>query len=80
MKRTSLTLTDEIAGALEREARRRDLSVSEVVRQALAKHLGIGRDEPRSIPFAALGRSGHRTTGRDFEDVLAEEWSPDRDR
>ena len=80
MKRTTITLTDELSLALEREARRRRLSLSEVVREALADHMGLTKDGPRPLPFAALGKSGHRSTARDFEDVLAAEWSDDRDR
>jgi Ribbon-helix-helix protein, copG family len=78
MKRTTITLSDELATALARESRRSGISVSEVTRRALASHLGL--DAPRRLPFAALGKSGHRHTARDLEEVLAEEWSPDRDR
>jgi Arc/MetJ-type ribon-helix-helix transcriptional regulator len=80
MKRTTVTLPDDLAGALEREARRRRLSVSQVTREALAAHLGLDGDEPRRLPFAALGASGHRTTGRDLEELLAAEWTRARRR
>jgi hypothetical protein len=78
MKRTTITLTDELATALERETRRSGTSASEVARRALASHLGL--DAPRPIPFAALGKSGHRHTARDLEQLIADEWSRDRDR
>ena len=74
MKRTTISLTDELAVLLEREARRRGVSVSEVARQALATHFGPSGDQPRKLPFAALGKSGYRHTARDFEEILAEEW------
>ena len=74
MKRTTVTLPDDLAGALAREARRRNVSVSEVTRDALAEHLGMGSDRPRSLAFAALGRSGHRNTARDMESLLEREW------
>ena len=74
MKRTTITLPEELATAVSREARRRHVSVSEVTREALAAHLGLSGDEPRQLPFAALGASGHRTTARDFEEILAAEW------
>jgi predicted transcriptional regulator len=74
MKRTTVSLTDDIARALEREARRRNLSASEITRDALSRHLGLVAGEPRALPFAALGRSGHTTTGRDMEDLLEREW------
>lgn len=80
MKRTTVTLPDELATALEREARRRRLSISEVTRQALAEHLRIVAGEPRKLPFAALGRSGRRNTAQDAEEILADLWSRDRDR
>jgi Arc/MetJ-type ribon-helix-helix transcriptional regulator len=79
MKRTTITLPEELAGALEREARRRRVSVSQVTREALAAQLGLA-GEPRSLPFAALGASGHRTTARDLEDILAAEWTRARRR
>jgi Arc/MetJ-type ribon-helix-helix transcriptional regulator len=74
MKRTTVSLPDELADAVVREARRRHQSVSEVTREALARHLGLVADGPRDLPFASLGRSGHRTTGRDMEELLAAEW------
>ena len=80
MKRTTISLPDDLAVALEREAQRRRLSVSYVVREALQAQLGLAGDKPRKLPFAALGGSGHRNTARDFEEILAAEWSPDRDR
>jgi plasmid stability protein len=81
MKRTTLSLPDDLAQALTREARRQSTSVSAIARDALAKHLHLVPGEARPLPFAALGHSGHRTTARDMEDMLAREWDDDaRDR
>jgi predicted transcriptional regulator len=74
MKRTTISLPDDLASALAREARRRDRSISDVAREALVRHLGLAGDEARTLPFAALGRSGHHSTGRDMEELLASEW------
>jgi hypothetical protein len=74
MKRTVISLPDEVASLLESEARRRDISVSQVMRQALLAYLGVSETPPRSIPFAALGSSGQRHTARDIEEILAAEW------
>jgi len=74
MKRTTISLPDELAQALEREARRSHTSASEVTRSALSKHLGLVPGETRALPFAELGRSGHRTTARDMEQLLEQEW------
>jgi predicted transcriptional regulator len=73
MKRTTISLPDELAAAVEREARRRRVPVSQIAREALEARLGrtAGR---RELPFTALGRSGHRTTARDAEELLAAEW------
>ena len=66
MKRTTISLPDELAQVLEREARRRHSSVSQVARDALTGHLGLEQSGPRKLPFAALGRSGQHTVGRDM--------------
>jgi predicted transcriptional regulator len=77
MKRTTISLPDDLASALSREARRRNRSVSEVTRDALVRHLGLAADVPRELPFAKLGRSGRRSTGREMEELLAAEWDVD---
>jgi predicted transcriptional regulator len=78
MRRTTISLPDELADALEREARRRSLPASAIARDALSDYLGIGRaGEQRELPFAAVGRSGQRTTARDMEELLEREWDQD---
>lgn len=77
MKRTTVSLPDDLASALARETRRRNVSASEITRDALVAYLGLAPGKPRDVPFAALGRSGHRTTGRDMEELLAREWDAD---
>jgi predicted transcriptional regulator len=75
MKRTTISLPDELAEALDREARRRAVPVSVIARVALLQHLGLGEaGDRRRLPFAAVGRSGHRRTARDMEELLAAEW------
>ena len=73
MTRTTISLPDDLALLLSREARRRETSVSEVVRAALATHLGVTGSE-RRLGFAAIGRSGTRRTARNAETILAREW------
>lgn len=81
MKRTTISLPDDLASALAREAHRANVSASEVTRAALTKHLGMATDRPRELPFAAVGRSGHRRTARDMEELIAREWDePPRGR
>ena len=80
MKRTTISLPDELAGAVAREAERRRTSVSEVTREALIAHLGVDPEGRRRLAFAAVGRSGKRTTARDAERILAREWGGRLDR
>jgi Arc/MetJ-type ribon-helix-helix transcriptional regulator len=79
MTRTTVSLPDDLATLLAREARRRETSVSDVVRRAVEAFLGAS-DEPRRLPFAALGRSGRRHTVRDAEKILTAEWGRARRR
>jgi len=80
MHRTTITLPDELGAVLAREARRRETSVSALVRDAIGSFLGLTETKPRRLPFAALGRSGHRHTARDAEKILATEWGRARGR
>lgn len=81
MHRTTVSLPDDLARALAREARRRNVSASEIAREALARQLGLATDKPRELPFAAVGRSGQRHTAREMERLIAREWDdPARDR
>ena len=80
MKRTTISLPDDLAATVEREARRSHSSVSEIVRTVLMTHFRL--DQPRHLPFESLGASGYHNTARDMEEILAREWGDaiDRDR
>lgn len=80
MKRTTISLSDELASVVAREADRRRTSVSELTREALAAYLGLAPAARRPLPFAALGRSGGGTAARDLDEILAREWTSDFDR
>jgi len=78
MRRTTISLPDDLADALAREARRRSLPASAIARDALSEYLGVGGPgDHRELPFAALGRSGHSTTAREMESLLEQEWDTD---
>jgi predicted transcriptional regulator len=72
MTRTSITLPDDLACALRREARRRHTSVSAIAREALSARLGFGGEGSREVPFAALGRSSDGRNAREADEILAE--------
>ncbi len=80
MKRTTLSLPDDLAQALSREARRRSSSVSEVAREALAKQMGLSLGAPRELPFAAVGNSGVSDTAENMEELLRREWDGETGR
>jgi len=79
MTRTTVTLPDHLATLIAREARRRETSVSDIVRRAVVAFLGVS-GERQDLPFAALGRSGRRHTARDAEKILTAEWGHARRR
>jgi metal-responsive CopG/Arc/MetJ family transcriptional regulator len=79
MQRITTSLPDDLAAALVREARRRRISVSQLVREILGASLGKAPQE-RRLSFIGLGRSGYRSTAREIEAILATEWSGDRRR
>ena len=58
MKRRTISWSDQVDQDLEREARRRETSVSDLVRQAVVAHFDLKRDKPRNLPFAGIVRSG----------------------
>jgi Arc/MetJ-type ribon-helix-helix transcriptional regulator len=80
MKRTTVSLPDDLAWLLEREAKRHDTSASEIVRQALTHHFGIKPEGTRRLPFANLGHYEGPRRAADMEQILRDEWRTDRTR
>jgi hypothetical protein len=82
MKRTTISLPDDLAAAVQREATRRRVSVSQVAREALEERLGISTEGPRPLPIAGLFASGGPGIARRDEAYLKEHWADaiDRDR
>lgn len=79
MKRTTVTLPDDLAALLEVERQQRAVSQAAIIREALVAYLRR-RQGPRRLPFVALGRSGTHTTAREAEAILAREWQHAGDR
>lgn len=78
MKRTTISLPDDLAAALEREAARRRVPVSQVAREAIEARLGLSGDGPREVSFIGIANSGQPSTAsEDIEDYLAEHWADD---
>jgi hypothetical protein len=75
MKRTTIAITDDLALALEVEAKRTGESVSAIARRALEEHLGTAPGGRRKLGFAALGRSSDGiTNAAERMDELLEEY------
>jgi hypothetical protein len=66
-------LSDELASALSREARRRGTSVSEVAREALSTRFGLDT-EADDLPFANVGHRDDTHTAIDIESLIEQEW------
>lgn len=80
MKRTTIVIPDELASLLELERRRRDLSMTAIVREALSAYLIGQTATAKRLPFAALGHSGQHDVARRAEDIIAQEWDRARRR
>lgn len=76
MKRITVSLPGELAAAVEREAHRRRVSVSHVIRERLKANWESGPE--RHIPFASVGRSGTTDTARRIDEVFVREWGSGR--
>ena len=80
MKRTTITLSDDLAELVAREAQRRRTSVSAVIRTLLAEGLGGSGDKPREIPWAGLFSDSDMPAAERVDEALAEQWANDIDR
>lgn len=78
--RVTISLPEDLAELLTREARRRGESVSAFVREAIEAYVRGETAEPRELPFVGIGRSGKKHTARNAEAILAREWGRARDR
>jgi len=80
MKRITMSLPDDLASRVEHEARRRSVSVSELIRESLVRDFAGERE--RRIAWAGMIDDASLPTGEGFEDALAEsiEHATRRDR
>lgn len=71
MRRTTVKIPDELDERLRHEAARRGITISELTREALAAHLGVG--QRRNLAAAAAGRSGSSDVAERIETILRDE-------
>ncbi|MBP1632552.1 MAG: hypothetical protein H6Q11_840 [Acidobacteria bacterium] len=70
MKRTTVKLPDDLDARLRHEAARRGLTISELTREAIERHVG---GAGRALRAAAAGRSGRSDVSERIEEILSEE-------
>ena len=74
MIRTTIKLPEELDARLRHEAQRRNITISELTREAIENHLG----PRRQLRAAAAMRSGRSDVSERIEEILAAEVSPSR--
>lgn len=70
--RTTITLPDDLARDLKREAQRRRVSIAHIAREAVQEHIAAAAAKP--VAFIGIGSSGKHDTARRAEEILAHEW------
>jgi hypothetical protein len=80
MKRTTITLPDDLAELVDREALRRQTSFSGVVRQFILQGLSGAGEKPREISWAGLFHDPGMAPAEGLEEKLAADWADDLDR
>lgn len=74
VKRTTIKLPDNVDVRLRLEAKQRGITISELTREAIERHLDM---QPRRRLLAAgVGRSGRSDVSERIEEILAREWEP----
>jgi len=74
MRRTTVKIPDELDERLRHEAARRGMTISELTREALAAHLGVG--ERRRLGAAGAGHSGQADVSERIEEILRDDLGP----
>ena len=69
MNRTTVKLPSELDARLRHEAARRNITISELTREAIEHHLG----PRRRLGATAAGRSGRSDISERIEEILASE-------
>jgi metal-responsive CopG/Arc/MetJ family transcriptional regulator len=70
MKRTTVTIPDSLAEALEREAHRTDTSASHIVREALTAYLGLTPGAAPALGIVGIFASGESHLSEEVESFL----------
>lgn len=77
MQRTTVKLPDDLDARLRHEAQRRNITVSELTREAIESHLRAPSGRRRLLA-AGAGASGRQDVSERIEEILAAEVEPSR--
>ena len=77
MQRITISVPDELAASLRRQARICRKSVSEVVREALVEHDAEGAAAPPLLPFVGIVAKGGYGSVEEMDADLAAHWPGD---
>ena len=80
MKRTTITLTEDLAELVAREADRRRMTVSELMRNLIKESLLGSPEKPREIPWAGLVDEPAMVHAEDVDKALSKTWADDINR
>ncbi len=80
MKRTTISLTDELAELAAHEANQRRISVSELIRNLIQESLVGTQKKPREIPWEGLINESAMVPAEEVEATLSKSWADDIDR
>ncbi len=77
MRRTTITLSDELSEEIELRARVRGKSTSEIIRTLLECALNLEEGAKRDLPFIGIGKSSEPFDAAELDRFLEENWAAD---
>jgi hypothetical protein len=80
VRRTTIVLPDDLADLVDHEAKRRGVSVSELIRRFVRQSLMGTASRPRKIPWAGIINDPAMVHGEDVEEELTRSWTDELDR
>ncbi len=79
MKRTTIFADESMLDALKEIARREDVSIAEVIRQALNRYIADRQSNERLPLILGIGQSGRKDVAERFEELLWRETPSNKD-
>ncbi len=73
MKRTTIFADENMLDSLKEIARREDVSIAEVIRQALNRYIADRQSNKRLPSTLGIGQSGKKDVAEHFEELLWKE-------